>query len=248
MSRDQLRRVVEHAIISRGCGSSAPPWYDSLTRREFLAFSGAGLAVVLSSCGGSKDAVAPKQPSGRIAGEIVDLLGTPQPSLGTIYLMYENGLQTGLSVPVSSSGQFEFDDVAVGNWQLRFHAPGIAYVPEEYPHPVRVSVADGQTATVRIVTERGWEDGAPMIEIYAGDYFFQAQPLGSPNSETVVTMGTPICWYNVGMVQHTATGGPWDSGTMNRTDSYIWVPDRLGVFPYTCRFHGTQMIASLRIT
>ena len=82
-----------------------------------------------------------------------------------------------------------------------------------------------------------------MIEIYIGEYFFQAQPLAAPNSETVVKMGTPVCWYNVGLAQHTATGGPWDSGALNRTDSYIWVPDRIGVFPYTCRFHGTQMIA-----
>jgi len=239
MQRDGQQQILRPEGSAVGFG---------LSRRDFLIASSAGVAALVAACGGSRDVAAPRQPSGTITGEVVDVLGQRQPALGTIYLMYENGLQTGLSIPVDSSGLFTFNEVAVGAWQLRFHAPGVAYVPEEYPHPVRVTVADGQTTSVRIVTERGWEDGAPMIEIYIGEYFFQAQPLAAPNSETVVKMGTPVCWYNVGLLQHTATGGPWDSGILNRTDSYIWVPDRLGVFPYTCRFHGTQMIASLRVT
>jgi hypothetical protein len=227
---------------------SAPPRHGCLTRREFLAASAAtGLGALLVACGGARDVTQPPQPSGAITGDVVDLMGAPQPSLGQIYLMYESGLQTGHSVAVDANGRFSFTDVPAGPWQLRFHAPGVAYVPEEFPHPVRVVVTADQTTSVRIVTERGWEDGAPMIEIYIGDYFFQAQPLGVPNAETVVKLGTPICWYNVGLTQHTTTGGRWDSGAMNRTASYIWVPDRIGVFPYTCAFHGTQMIASLRI-
>jgi len=127
-------------------------------------------------------------------------------------------------------------------------APGVAYVPEQLANPVRVELDANQTITVRFKIERGWEDGAPMIEIYIGDNFFQEQPLGAANAETVAKIGTPICWYNVGLSQHTTTGGFWDSGPLNQTEAYIWVPDRTGVLPYTCRFHGTQMISSLRIT
>jgi hypothetical protein len=206
-----------------------------------------GGAGALLACGGARDISRPVDATGTILGDIVDLAGTPQGSIGTVYLMYENGLQTGRSAVVDANGRFAFTAVPIGAWQVRFYAPGVAYVPEELANPIRVAVDAGQTMNVRFKIERGWEDGAPMIEIYIGDYFFQEQPLGAPNAETVVKIGTPVCWYNVGLMQHTTTGGLWDSGPLNKTEAYIWVPDRVGVFPYTCRLHGTQMIASIRI-
>jgi len=206
-----------------------------------------GGAGALLACSGTPDIVRPAESTGAIAGDVTDLAGSAQPSIGTVYLMYENGLQTGRSVPVDPAGRFSFADVPAGVWQVRFYAPGVAYVPEQLANPVRVSVSANQTVSVRFKIEHGWEDGAPMIEIYIGDYFFQEQPLGAPNAETSVKLGTPICWYNVGSMQHTTTGGFWDSGPLNKTESFIWVPDRTGVFPYTCKLHGTQMIATLRI-
>lgn len=199
------------------------------------------------ACSGGRDVTPPGQEMGTVVGDVVDLMGAPQASLGKIYLMYENGLQTGRSATPDASGKFSFTDVPVGAWQVRFYAPGVAYVPEQLTNPIRVQVAADQTVSVRFAIEMGWEDGAPMIEIYIGDYFFQEQPLGAPNAETVVKLGVPICWYNVGLMQHTTTGGFWDSGPLNKTDAYIWVPDRTGVFPYTCTLHQTQMISSLRI-
>ena len=173
---------------------------------------------LLNACKWGADPMATAVPrTGRIAGEIVDLLGAPQPLLGRIFLMYESGLQTGQSVSVDGDGRFAFADIPEGEWQLRFHAPGVAYVPEQLPHPVRVTIMANETTTVRIAIERGWEDGVPMVEIYIGDYFFQEQPFGSANGETVVTLGTPVCWYNVGLTRHTATGGFWDSGALDRT-------------------------------
>lgn len=231
----------------RGRGGSAPPRSVRLTRREFFLLSAAGSAGAILACSGARDMTKPAELTGRISGDVVDLLGVPQASLGTVYLMYPSGLQTGRSAPVDVNGHFEFANVPAGAWQVRFYAPGAAYVPEQLANPVRVEVGANQTINVRFKIERGWEDGAPMVEIYIGDNFFQEQPLGAANAETVVKIGTPICWYNVGLSQHTTTGGFWDSGPLNQTEAYIWVPDRTGVFPYTCRFHGTQMIASLRI-
>jgi plastocyanin len=184
---------------------------------------------------------------GTITGEVVDRIGLVQPSLGRIYLMYETGQQTGRYVPVDPAGRFTFTDVAPGKWQLRFHAPGAAYVPEDLPHPLRLTVAANETTEARIVVERGWEEGEPMIEIYVGDFFFQEQPAGIENGTAVVKVGTPICWYNVGLVQHTTTGARWNSGPMDRTASFIWAADRAGVFPYTCSFHGSSMIATVRV-
>jgi hypothetical protein len=245
---DQLTQFNPMSEGPRGCGDSAPPRSARLTRREFLVLSAAGGAGVLFACSGARDVTKPAELTGRITGDVVDLLGAPQASVGTVYLMYPSGLQTGRFAPVDPNGRFEIADVPPGAWQIRFYAPGVAYVPEQLTNPVRVDVDATQTSTVRFKIERGWEDGAPMIEIYIGDNFFQEQPLGAANAETVVKIGTPICWYNVGLAQHTTTGGFWDSGPLNKTESYIWIPDRTGVFPYTCRFHSTQMIASLRIT
>jgi len=247
-------QLIDLPVVPRegGASSSTLAFVASphrISRREFVGALGASGAVggaVLVACSGHTTGVVAR-PLGRIAGDVVDLAGVPQPGLGRIYLMFDTGQQTGQFVDVDSAGRFRFEDVQPGKWQLRFHAPGVAYVPEEFPHPVRVSVVENETVSVRIVIERGWEEGTPMIEVYVGDFFFQEQPLGRENGETVVKIGTPVCWYNVGLVQHTVTGPFWDSGTMERTASYIWVPDRVGVLPYTCNFHKTGMIATLRV-
>lgn len=252
MPEDQLIAPFKHLLVEGRAGGSALVGRSPLplTRRQFVAALGAaGSAAVLGSvvsCGGDGP-TPPLRHVGRITGEIVDLTGLPQPSLGRVLLMYETGQQTGRTADVDPAAHFAFDDVEPGRWQLRFHAPGVAYVPEEFPHPVRVTVAAGEITDVRIAVEHGWEDGAEMLEIYVGDYFFQEQPSGAMNGEAVVKIGTPVCWYNVGLMPHTVSGPFWESGQLERTASFIWVPDRLGTFPYTCNLHRSQMIASLRV-
>jgi plastocyanin len=162
--------------------------------------------------------------------------------------MYAAGQQTGRYVDVDPAGRFLLTDVAPGEWQLRFHAPGVAYVPERYQHPLHVTVAANRTIDVHMVVERGWEDGQEMVEIYLGEYFFQEQPFGKENADVTVKIGTPICWYNVGLTQHTVSGPFWESGVLERTGSFIWLADRVGTFPYFCRFHRSQMIATLHVT
>ena len=222
----------------------------ALSRRDFVARLG-GSAVGLIAGGVfacSKGATPPLgRIVGRIAGEVVDRAGRPQPSLGRIYLMYDTGQQTGRSAVVDPAGRFSFDDVDIGPWQLRFHAPGVAYVPEELQHPIRVTVSPDATTTARVTIEWGWEDGTPMIEIYVGDYFFQEQPAGIENGIATVKVGTIVCWYNVGLTQHTISGPFWDSGPVDRTGSFIWIPDRTGTFPYRCNFHRSQMIGTLQV-
>jgi hypothetical protein len=47
---------------------------------------------------------------------------------------------------------------------------------------------------------------------------------------------------------HSVTGGPWgDSGAIALDGNFMWTSDRVGTFPYRCRYHGTQMIATLQI-
>ena len=46
---------------------------------------------------------------------------------------------------------------------------------------------------------------------------------------------------------HTVTGGPWgDSGPLGLDGNFNWTADQVGTFPYRCRYHGTQMIATGR--
>ena len=230
------------------------PQDQLISRRAFvhtLGTSAAGLLVAggISSCGDSQPN-APEEPSrdGRIIGRVVDAGGTPQPLIGSVYLLQATGQQTGRVRSIDPFGNFDFDSVPAGNWQLRYLAPGLAYVPSQYEHPRRVTVHASETAEVDLTIERATEVDDGMIEIYIGDYFFQEQPRGRENAETVVTVGTNICWYNVGLMPHVVSGSWGESPTLLRGNNYIWTPTQPGLYAYRCSLHPTQMIATLRVT
>ena len=123
----------------------------------------------------------------------------------------------------------------------------LADVPEPLPNPVRITVTANETTVVPFQIEVGPSDN-PDVEIYAGDYFFQSQPAGDANGTVVAKLGTTICWYNVGQQVHSVTGGPWgDSGAIAPDGNFMWTSNEAGTFPYRCRYHGTQMIATLQI-
>ena len=224
-----------------------------ISRRRFvstLGASAAGLFVAggVSSCGGA-EATKPEAPNdGRLLGRVLDAGGTPQAVAGTIYLLHPTGQQTGRTRLVDPFGGFDFDDVPAGNWQVRFHSAGVAYVPSQYEHPRRVTVRAGETTEVDLTIERAADVDDGMIEIYVGDNFFQEQPIGPMNAETVVTVGTAVCWYNVGSMPHVVSGSWGDSPLLARGGNYIWTPTKPGLYAYRCSLHPTQMIATLRVT
>jgi plastocyanin len=221
-----------------------------LTRRDFL------VTMTATAVGGSVLACGVDPPTeggpsgdvGRVTGLVTNLAGAVQPSLGRVILMYSGGQQVpGRVREIDPAGRFAFEDLEARDYQLRFHAPGVAYVPEPLAHPIRFSIESGKTTQVAVKVELG-VDTDDMIEIYAGDDFFQLQPDGTENGTATVHVGDVICWYNVGMHPHTVTGGPWvDSGDMPRTASFIWIADRVGVFPYKCKYHDPIMQATLRV-
>lgn len=221
------------------------------SRRDFLAASGQAAMVSLAgaamACSGSSAASVITAPGrGSVEGIVVDLNGVAQPGLGLITLMYDSGLHTGASVTVDSKGQFTFPNLTAGHYQIRFDAPGEAHIPDGVLHPIRFSVTAGAPTPVTVDVEIGTEDYAE-IEIYAGDYFYQWQPNGIENGEAVAKLGVLVCWYNVGKQIHTVTGGPWgDSGDMQRTASFMWVADRVGVFGYRDTYFPS-MLGTLRI-
>lgn len=229
----------ESVTGSSGAGAS---------RREFVRVLGyivGGLAV--HGCGGSGAAVEPPSPLGSIEGVVTNVQGEPQGSFGTLILMYPNGQHVGKTVAPDASGKFRFSALPPGDYQLRFQAAGQAIIPEPYQHPMKLSVQAGQSTPLTVRIQRGVFP-RNQVEIYCGDDFYQLQPDGPENGETVVPVGTIVCWYNVGLKVHTVTGGPWnDSGDLQKTQSYIWVADTPGLYAYQCKYYQPGMRATLRV-
>lgn len=164
--------------------------------------------------------------------------------------MYSDGRMSGRSVDVDPAGKFAFADIAPGEWQLRFDAPRVAEVDEDYgvENPQRIKVEAEKTTTVVFPVVRGVADDME-VEIYIGDYFFYEVPFGAENGTTTVKLGSEVCWYNVGLQIHNVTGGPWSSsGDLERAGNFIWKADTIGRFPYRCTHHSSQMIATLVVT
>jgi len=225
---------------------------DFTSRREFLVRFGARAAAVcvlpsLAGCAGNSD-TAPQPPStGTVSGLISDHSGQPQ-AVGRIYLLEVSGLNNNQYSDVGAGGRFDFGDVPVGAYQLSYWGGNLADVEEPAPNPVRIDVLAGRPTVVNFTVTLGAAAYAER-DIYIGDYFFQEEPYGLPNGTVVVPRGTLVCWYNVGTMPHTVTGGPWgDSGPLAIDGNFLWLADQVGAFPYRCSYHGTLMQAVLRVT
>jgi plastocyanin len=222
-----------------------------LTRRDFLWTLGSGLAATgltaggLAACGGSDPGTAPAA-TGGVRGTVTDLQGVPQ-SIGRIYLLLDNGLNQNIFADVSALGAFDLGQVPAGKYQVRFWGGSQASVPEPLENPVRVTVTANAVTVVPFKIVRGMPNET-LHEIYAGDFFFQDQPFGDPNATVIVKLGVTVCWYNVGFMDHSVTGGPWgDSGTISKAEEFMWPATQVGSFGYRCKFHNPQMQAILQV-
>lgn len=221
-------------------------------RRGFLgivgaAIAGVSLAGISASCSSDRPGTTgPRAVTGTVRGAVVDLAGTPQ-GIGRIYLLQKTGLNVGVHADVDPSGVFSFDAVVPDDYQVSYWGANRASVPEQFHNPVRIAVAPGVPTIVnfQVVVAASGNTGR---DINAGDYFFQEQPIGDANGTVVVKFGTTVCWYNVGTMPHTVTGGPWaDSGPLAPDANFMWTANQLGVFPYRCSYHAPQMQATLQV-
>jgi hypothetical protein len=222
-----------------------------LTRRAFVARAGAGIGSLVLGSGlvacASEGTAPPVAKVGEVLGTVLDLQGVAQGNFGQVILMYADGRHVGPRLVPDAGGRFRFGQLAPGTYQVRFHASGQAIVPEPYQHPFKFTIEAGKTTELTVRIQRG-NFTQNLVEIYCGDDFYQLQPDGRENDETIVRLGTVVCWYNVGLKIHTVTGGPWvDSGDMQKTQSYIWVANQLGMFPYRCKYNQPQMQSILRV-
>jgi Carboxypeptidase regulatory-like domain len=229
----------------RGGAVSLP---EGGTRRDFLRVAGLGVASTwIVACGGDGNGEFGPTKTGSVSGIVLDLQGAPQANFGQAILMFPSGRHVGVRVTPDAQGRFRFNDLPEGEYQIRFHSFGQAIIPEPYQHPIKFAVSAGKATDVTVRVVRGnFQDF--QVEIYIGDDFYQLQPDGAENAETVVKLGTPVCWYNVGVKVHTVTGGPWnDSGDLQKTQSYIWVANQVGSFGYRCKYNQPQMQSTLRV-
>jgi len=209
----------------------------------------AGTAAMLEACTtGGGVTQASGVAAGTIAGQVTDLQGVPQPSLGTLILMYGNGQQVGVRATPDAAGRFSFLQVTKGSYQIRFDAPHKAIIPDPFDNPVRFEVAAGQTTFVPVRVQLG-DYTQNLVEIYIGEGFFQQQPDGLENADVVISAGTNVCWYNVDTEIHTVTGGPWgDSGDLQEAQAFFWTATQPGTFGYRCKYHPAHEQAVLRVT
>jgi hypothetical protein len=233
--------------------SARPPHGGSgVSRRNFLQSLGrsaAGLYVAqgVAACGGGGSTLGPPDTSGAVQGVVLDVQDNPQPGFGQLILMYPDGRHTGTRVTPDASSRFRIGDLPPGEYQFRFNGFGGAIIPEPYQHPMKFVVRPGEATELTVRIQRG-TFAQNQVEIYCGDDFYQLQPDGAENGETVVKVGTIVCWYNVGLKIHTVTGGPWnDSGDLQKTQSYIWVADTPGLYAYQCKYNQPGMRATLRV-
>ena len=225
-----------------------------LNRRAFISAAGAAAGGVVlfglgSGCGAGSTEVSPPGPvTGSVRGTVVNMDGALQ-GIGRVFLLQKTGLNTGVHADVDASGHYNFGDVEVGSYLLRFWGGNLGHVPEPLPNPIRITVAADTPVVVQFRVLVGLDpDAANEREIYIGDFFFQEQPAGATNGTVVVKAGTLVCWYNVGRVLHNVAGGPWgESGPIGLDGNFMWTADRVGTFSYRCSYHGTQMLATLQI-
>lgn len=223
-----------------------------LTRREFFSMCGNGVALAgisaagLSAACGGDHVIGPIVPTGSVRGTVTDLAGSPQ-SIGRVYLLLPSGLNQNIYADVTSTGTFELGSIPIGSYQLRFWGGSQASVPEPLENPVPITVNAGVPTIVQFKIAIGTPNET-VQEIYAGDYFFQEQPFGDPNATVTVKKGVTVCWYNVGLHDHTVTGGPWgDSGTIGKAEEFMWAADQTGTFGYRCSFHNPLMQSILKV-
>jgi plastocyanin len=70
----------------------------------------------------------------------------------------------------------------------------------------------------------------------------------TPASVTIAA-GCSVKWTNTVTTKHTATSttGIWDSGQLNRTDTYTRQFNTTGSFPYVCTVHPGSMQATITV-
>ena len=78
----------------------------------------------------------------------------------------------------------------------------------------------------------------------ATEYFVSIPGFSFDPATLTISQGDTVTWSNDHTVPHTTTsddGTEWDSGTMNPGDTFSYVFNTAGTFPYHCNIHPSML-------
>lgn len=89
-----------------------------------------------------------------------------------------------------------------------------------------------------------------MVLLVSGCYGPKTEPAAPPGQNSVnienfvfnpatitVQKGTTVTWTQMDSAPHTITGNGFDSGTLNKGQTFSWTFNEAGTFSYKCSFH-----------
>lgn len=98
-------------------------------------------------------------------------------------------------------------------------------------------------------------NGADGPEVLPGPNDVFMQDIKFVPADRTVPVNTTVTWTNMEVFPHTATSGTpgspsglFNSGTLLRLDTYSFMFDTAGVYPYYCMVHGAMMTGTITVT
>ena len=207
--------------------------------------------------------------SGRVAGGTVSITGEADDNSGQTSILFDSRNNQFVPVwtfgnrvramAVLSSGSVQNNpfDVATSDFTNALNATtsydaqvGNAIVVWEDSTEDADAIAGGSKATFRI---RGalffFQRATSSKNITVGDNFFSSS---NGNGNLTVTAGDTITWTVNGNNPHTVTSGSessagqiFDSGNLNRGQTFSCRFTDAGAFPYFCRVHGSNTMSGI---
>jgi plastocyanin len=207
--------------------------------------------------------------SGRVAGGAVSLTGEADDNSNQTSILFDS--RNTQFVPVwtfgnrvramalSTSGSVRNNpfDIATSDFTNALNATtsydaqvGNAIVVWEDSTEDADAIAAGSTATFRI---RGalffFQSSSSGKNITVGDNFFSSS---NGNGNLTVNIGDTVTWTVNGNNPHTVTSGSessagqiFDSGNLNRGQTFSFRFTDAGAFPYFCRIHGSNTMSGI---
>lgn len=92
-----------------------------------------------------------------------------------------------------------------------------------------------------------------MVVLISGCYGPKSEPAAPPGQNSVnienfafnpatitVQKGTTVTWTQMDSAQHTVTGNGFDSGNLNKGQTFSWTFNETGTFSYKCSNHPSM--------
>lgn len=208
----------------------------------------APLLLVLFGCGGN-GGTGPENGNGNGNGEptpatVVGQAIHSDAGVGSVVVQLRDGPGSDREMTTPNNGEFTFEDVEPGSWQMEFIPPEYFELAGGEAAVRTVQVGEGATVTQNVTLTPVTEPDSPLILATSGLTF-------SPPNVTVAP-GAIVRWENDSDVLHTVTPRDheeWSEGTLpGNGDTFQAVLNNPGDFDYFCVPHEADgMLGSIRV-